>query len=114
VFEVTNIVNSTTREVHADFLKRYADKELVITPQLCDFTAHGGGAALVTRIDNHRFNDRNWELHVYWQGYPDDESTWESLQTLHKDVPVIVKRYLKTVTNKEIQKRLYNAISTRV
>jgi hypothetical protein len=114
VFEVTNIVNDTTREVHADFLKRYADKDLVVTAQLRDFTAHGGGAALVTRIDNHRFNNRNWELQVYWQGYPDEESTWEPLQTLHKDIPIMVRRYIKTVTNKEIQKRLNVAVSTRV
>jgi transposase InsO family protein len=114
LFETTNLVNSTTRQYHADFLKRYADKDLTITKQLREFIAHGGGAATITRIGNHRLNGRSWELQVFWEGYPDEEATWEPLQTMQQDAPVFVRRYINTITNADIKKRLITAISTRL
>lgn len=114
LYETTNLVNGTTRQYHADFLKRYADKHLTVTKQLRDFIAHGGGAATITRIGNHRLNGRTWELQVFWQGYPDDEATWEPLQTMQQDAPVYVRRYINSITNDDIKKRLNAAISTRL
>ena len=90
LFETTNLVNGTTRQYHADFLKRYADRNLTVTKQLKNFIAHEGGAAQINRIGNHRINGRTWELLVFWQGYPDDNATWEPLQSLHQDTPVIL------------------------
>jgi hypothetical protein len=113
LFETTNLVSNITRQHHADFLKRYSDKHLTVTKQLRDFIAHGGGAAIITRIGNHRLNGRTWELQIFWQGYPDDEATWEPLQTINQDAPVLVRRYINSIENPEIKRQINTTISPR-
>jgi transposase InsO family protein len=112
-FEVINLINGSVTQHHAEFIKRYADKHFTVTKQLRNFIAHGGGAATINRISNHRLNGRQWELLVCWQGYPEDEATWEPISSLNQDAPVITKRYIHSVSTPEIKKKLYEAIKAK-
>ena len=99
-FRVQNILNNNVLDMHAEHLKRYADSSLQITTQLRDFVAHGGSPALVANIIAHNISDTsNITLKVVWEGYPPEEATWESIHTLAKDVPVLLRRYINAVDN---------------
>jgi hypothetical protein len=99
-FKVQNIINNNIFDMHAEHLKKYADSSLKITTQLKDFVAHGGSPALVADILAHDISKAdNILFKVAWEGYPLDEATWESIQTLAKDVPVLLRRYINAVDN---------------
>jgi len=105
-FVVTNLLNNTTSEVHADHIKRFANKDFTVTTQLRDFIAHGGALALVSKIIGHRRKGTQWELHVCWEGYLDSDATWEVLPSLMHDVPVMTRRYANSIDNETQRKEL--------
>ena len=35
-------------------------------------------------------------MHSSWEGHPLEEATWQDIHTLYGDVPVIVRRYIRT------------------
>lgn len=53
---------------------------------------------VVQSIRAHRLVDGMIEFLVFWEGYEDDEATWEPEDTLVEDAPTIVKAYIKTIT----------------
>ncbi|KAL4075925.1 hypothetical protein V8B97DRAFT_1863210 [Scleroderma yunnanense] len=52
---------------------------------------------VVESIVDHRLVDGMQEFLVFWEGYREDEATWEPKASLMEDVPHIVKAYLKKV-----------------
>jgi hypothetical protein len=100
VFEVCDLGTDRTKTVHAQYLKRYADSSLDVTTQLREFAAQGGRGYTVGSINSHRQHKGKWQLRVHWLGYDDpEEQTWEPMERLAEDVPVLVRRYVKSVTN---------------
>ena len=75
-YRVHNIGNDLEREVHARFLKRYADSNLTVSRQLREFAAHGGQRFTVSNFLSHRHEGRTWQLLVHWEGYSLEEATW--------------------------------------
>ncbi len=67
VYTVEDLISTARTDVHASFIKRYADADLTVTPQLL----------------------------VRWEGFVDP--TWEPLHTVFSDTPVSVRRYARTV-----------------
>ena len=112
VYKVEHLVTGHVREVHAQFLKRYADKELVVTEQLREFVAHQGTGFVVENLKEHRWNEGAWQIRVHWRGFDDPaDDTWEPLENLVKDVEVMVKRYLKLVPPSPEKEELVNFVS---
>ncbi|KAI6047260.1 hypothetical protein EDC04DRAFT_603591 [Pisolithus marmoratus] len=53
---------------------------------------------VVQSIRAHRMVDGIMEFLVFWEGYDDDEATWEPEDSLIEDAPTAVKAYLKKIT----------------
>jgi hypothetical protein len=109
-FKVLDLATSRELDVHAEHLKRYADKDLKVTPQLVEFAAHGGAPPTVERLCGHRLTQGQWHLKVLWQGYPPEDATWEPLSNLFEDITVIVQRYIKALPPSREKKRLTAAL----
>ena len=110
VYSVKDIGNNLSRNVHAKFLKRYANGELAVTKQLREFAAHGGQGFTISNILDHQKDHGVWKLKIHWEGFPLDEATWESAARIVGDVPTMVRGYLNAVPNspqlKELKKHL--------
>ena len=52
---------------------------------------------IVESIEGHRMVDGVREFHVFWEGYSEDEATWEPEDSLMEDAPSVVRAYLKTI-----------------
>lgn len=52
---------------------------------------------IVESIQGHREVDGVREFYVFWEGYPEDEATWEPEDSLMEDAPRVVREYLKTI-----------------
>lgn len=105
-FTVRDLLSGKSRVIHAEHLKRYADSSLVVTPQLRSFIA---ASAIITRVEAitaHRKERNIWRLRVQWQGFEDEDSTWEELPKLFQDVPGMVTRYVKTIQDPVVKTEL--------
>lgn len=52
---------------------------------------------VVESIKDHREVNGVREFHVFWEGYPEDEATWEPESSLMEDAPSVVRAYLKSI-----------------
>jgi hypothetical protein len=111
VYEVKHLLTGKKRPYHVDFIRRYADKTLQVTTQLKNFVAAASIVTNIRDILDHRCNGSRWELLVTWQGFDDEESTWQDLEQLYEDASELVVRYIKTVEDKHDQESLREALS---
>jgi hypothetical protein len=98
VFTVLDLVTDVTREVHATYLKRYADRSLSVSPELIDIAARGGRGFVPRRVLGHRFvvDGSGVQLLVSWE--PDGDQTWEDFQRFQRDASRKVAGYLRTLS----------------
>jgi hypothetical protein len=101
VFELKDLTTGQCKNVHADHIRRYADKQLVVTEQLKNFVVATTTFTIRDILDC-RKHGRTWELLVAWEGFDDDESTWQEITGLHKDSPEVVERFIKSVQDESI------------
>jgi hypothetical protein len=111
-FTVEDIVTREQRQVHAQHLKRYADKHLHITQHLRDFAAHTGRGHVIDYIADHRGLDSvdECELLVRWEEYDEEEATWEPLTSMYIDAPAAVRQYIKGVSKRDHKTRLQQLV----
>lgn len=110
-FKVMDLLSGKVTIIHAEHLRRYADSKLQVTPQLKSFIAASAIWTRVEAIIGHRKDGHRWELRVLWQGFEEDESTWEDLKTITEDVPETVKRYVKTIQDGTIRSELIKLVA---
>jgi hypothetical protein len=103
-FLIQDLVNDKVKQVHASHLKRYADKDLVITPQLKEYIAQAGSGATFSNIIGHQFQNRQWKLKIHWEGYPAEEATWEPFTVLATDAAIMTQRYVKSLPDSDPHK----------
>ncbi|GAB9476895.1 hypothetical protein Gpo141_00013953 [Globisporangium polare] len=79
--------------VHASRLKLYHDATLNMTRKLGEHVAAPDMLLGVDTIYEHRYNEemQNQKLKVKWLGFEDIEDSWEPLDSVAADVPVLVK-----------------------
>ena len=111
-FVVEDITGDRRRDIHADHLKRFSNKDLVLTPQLKEFAVHGSTGYKVEAILGHRLETRGrrCELHVRWIGFSEDGDTWESLDRLYADVPDMVTSYVNIVQDQDVKAKMKRLI----
>jgi hypothetical protein len=102
VFKVQDIASQYIQELHAQFIKRFADKNLTISKQLQRFAADGGKGYIIDHIVTHRINPstRKHELLVKWEMYDDEEPSWQPLESIFRDAPTVVTGFAKLIKNK--------------
>jgi hypothetical protein len=76
---------------------------LQVTEQLRNFVAAMAVETRIRQIADHRKFRGNWQLKILWEGFEDNEATWQGLKELHSDPPDLVKRYVRFVQDKEVQ-----------
>lgn len=95
------------RTVSAVHLKRYADRQLVLSEELKDHSAYVGFGFRVELFLAHRVTKGAWELCAKWVGYAPEECTWKLMEDWYTEVPAIVKRYVKTVEDAEEREDMF-------
>ena len=83
VYTVEDLISTARTDVHASFIKRYADADLTVTPQLLASVAHSGRGYAIDSIIAHKLHPA--QLLVRWEGFVDP--TWEPLHTVFSDTP---------------------------
>lgn len=94
-FKVQHVITGAKSDVHASRLKFYADKSFEVTEEIREHVAAQGIVLSVAELKEHRWNESKGEheMLVSWKGLDPIEDSWESVRSLVKDIPVMVKRY---------------------
>jgi transposase InsO family protein len=111
VFTVEDLITSVHKEVHAQFLKRYADRDLVVTPQLLSYTAFNSRGNVIENIIDHRLIQGHWHLLIHWESEDIKEATWEPLSGIWRDAAATVRRYVRLVPASADKQRLSAALA---
>lgn len=100
-------------ECHAAQLKRFAERDIVVTDGLRDLAAHSSSGFVVDHISRHRWRDDVCELRVVWAVSDDDDApeTWQLAEDMMLQTPVLVRRYVKTVTDGDERRKLARMFS---
>ena len=92
-YEIEHLVNGQKSNAHSTRLDFYADASMDVDAELRSQISHDESQMKykVERIMNHRKKGDIWELQVHWRGFDPDEATWEPLQTIAEDLPVMTQ-----------------------
>lgn len=107
-FKVEHLVTGKNYEVHGSRLKYYADSDLNMTVEMQELVTLQGIVLDVSAFVDHRFNEAlgRWELLVQWAGLQPIENSWESFDTMQKDVPQVVRKYVESSHDDLLQAQL--------
>ena len=90
------------KTVHWSRMKRFADGTFPVTEKLTRTAVNDCQKFNVGSFQAWRFDDDgNVQLKVRWHGFQPQDDTWEDLEQLHDDVPVLVANYLKANAGKD-------------
>ena len=82
--------------VHWRRMRRLAGPGIAITKELVESAQHDKQKFLVESFQDWAVNtDGEVDLLVKWRGHDDSNNTWEPLEQLVADVPVLVATYVK-------------------
>ena len=88
--------SKTPKPVHWSRMKRFGDASFDITEKLIRTAVNDCQKFDVEEIIGWKIGpDNAVELHVRWEGFEDEDNTWQGLQQMHEDVPALVRKYLK-------------------
>ena len=95
VFEIHDIISDVKKEIHAQHIKLYADKDLQWTRAVSDVAAHGGRGFVPLRILSHIVDEHDLlHVNVEWE---DGDLTWERWDRFHRDAPRLSTGYLRSL-----------------
>jgi hypothetical protein len=115
VFKVQSLTSGEAKEVHAQHLRLYHDRSLVVTEQLRAFEAHAGTGEVIDAIVDHYVVDgvpEDTQLQVKWLSTGDGEGSWEPLDRIYRDAPALVNAYVKRVQDVVVRQRLVEQLAT--
>lgn len=103
-FRVKHLVTGDELDVHASRLKFYADSSLNVTSELREHVASQGILLAVEQLLDHRWNGEihDYELKVRWKGLEPIEDSYEPLQSLARDINMLVGSYVTTVSDADL------------
>ncbi|ETM48166.1 hypothetical protein L914_07257 [Phytophthora nicotianae] len=75
-----------------------------VTEEVREHVAAQGIVLTVAELKEHRWNSAKkcHEILVGWKGLEPIEDSWESLSSLYKDIPVMVKQYIAASSDVEL------------
>ena len=96
VFTIQNLVTNKEHIVHSSRLKYYHDRFLNVNAELKDHIHRQGFLYTVDEILEVRWNTSSkiWELLISWEGFEDEDNTWEPLLNIFKDMPTETAKFL--------------------
>ncbi|KAE9040706.1 hypothetical protein PR003_g4252 [Phytophthora rubi] len=113
-FRVRHLVTGKEQDVHASRLNFYADSDLEVTEELLAHVAAQGIVLKGENLVDHRWNKESerFELLVSWCGLESIEDSWEPLQSLAQDIPVLIKAYVDAAKNSELSTAFQALVSS--
>ncbi|OQR97894.1 hypothetical protein THRCLA_06835 [Thraustotheca clavata] len=96
---------------HASRLKMYAEGGLEVTDDLVQHIAYGDEGFYVEDLVDLRCNDDGkYELLVKWMGLDRAEASWEPTIQLYEDIPVILRRWIKSRQSEAVVAQLQRSL----
>ncbi len=108
VFDVEDLITKSVSEAHVSRLRFYADKMLDVTEDLLSQAAHSQEGHEVEKFlgVRHDAAKAQFEVQIKWRGLEDSENSWEPADQVAKDVPVLLKKFLKLRVKDKVAKGL--------
>lgn len=110
IYQVEDLRNGLTEDVHIARLKFYADDSLDATAIMSHVIASETGMP-VARLMGIQESSDGLVVHVRWKGLPHSEDTLEPILKVFEDVPVMLTNLLK---RKSIPKRLVTLAKSEI
>jgi hypothetical protein len=114
-FRVKHLLTGHQADVHSSRLKFFAHSSYNVTEELREHIASQGVILAVDELLEHRWHQekQEYELKVRWKGLEQIEDSWESLKGLHKDIPVLLQRYVTASGDPDLQQHWQHAYDGR-
>jgi Chromo (CHRromatin Organisation MOdifier) domain len=82
----------------------YADDTLEVSEELLQHVSNQGQIMTVKGIRSHRYchDPQGYEVLVQWRGLEEIEDSWEPMDAMYEDVPVIVERYVCSTNDNKL------------
>jgi hypothetical protein len=93
-FTIEHLVSGNRFHAHCSRLKYYSDQDLHVDVDLKHQITHDEMRYKVLNILNHSVQDGVFKLLIEWQGFDEEEATWEPFDVIKEDVPDMVNNYL--------------------
>ena len=87
--------NPVVKTVHCQRMRFYA-KDIEISEELLNFVSQEKEAYQVSHFKGLRSNGSSYDVHVHWLGFEDNEDSWEPVEKLYEDVPLLLHEFLKS------------------
>jgi hypothetical protein len=97
VYVVEDVVTARRKSVHVQRMRLYAEAGLQVTEDMRNQAAYDDQTHIESLVDWRETDDALLELRVRWLGFTPEEDTWEPVDRLHEDQPVLVERFLRQV-----------------
>jgi hypothetical protein len=91
-------------------MKRFADKDLFMSPELLAYVADNDKGYEIDRILRHRHRDGEWQLFIQWKGLDESESSWERMVMVAGTALAAVRGYVRLVQSDTERKLLTEAL----
>ncbi|GMF57946.1 unnamed protein product [Phytophthora fragariaefolia] len=103
-FRVQHLITGKESDVHASRLKLYADDSLEVTDELLEHVASQGIVLAVNELKDHRWNESisDFDILVGWKGLQSIEDSYEPMQGLATDIPVLIGNYVTAVGDPQL------------
>ncbi|ETW00298.1 hypothetical protein H310_07671 [Aphanomyces invadans] len=91
----------------------YADQYLDLTEEIIDYVSSQGVTLAVAACEACRLNPgtNRWELLVRWKGHEAIEFSWEPLQVMYREVPLLVRQFIEDLEDAGQRKKLTEAVA---
>ena len=92
MFEVQDLKSEKAHVVHANRLRFYSEK---LPEDFIDLSSqHNEKLFDIDELLKIRSGRTGWEILVSWLGFTDEDRTWEPVQILYEDVPLMLHDFL--------------------
>ena len=95
VYQEQNIINGEVSTAHVARIKFYKDSSLGITADIKEsfqYLLNQGLFDMELILEIRRTPAGIYEVHVQWQGFSEEERSWEPLENIFKDAPAFIKK----------------------
>ena len=99
IYILEDIVTLKRSTVHVQRIRFYHDASFEVTEDVRNQAQYDGilEFTLEELVDWRESDAGTLEIRVRWLGFEANEDTWEPVERLQEDVPVVLHRYLRTV-----------------
>ncbi|EGZ27590.1 hypothetical protein PHYSODRAFT_473615, partial [Phytophthora sojae] len=110
-FVVRHFATGAWMEVHGSRLKYYADKDFEVTEEVRKHVATQGIVLAVSELKGHHWcpKKKDYEVLVAWKRLEPIEDSWESVRSLFKDIPVLLRAYVSRAADTGLTKYIERA-----